>query len=388
MKRYVVTVAVLLTVLLTPLSTWPGAAAAQAGERCFAETGYCISGPIRAYWERNGGLPVFGYPTTPQRVETVEGRALQLQWFERDRLEIQNDGTVTAGRLGARLLELQGRPWVFGNEKPQPGRSLCTLFSETGYNMCPPFSNYWRANGGLERFGYPITSPFVEMIEGKMYTVQYFERRRMEIHPELPGSPILLGLLGNEVRALGDSPTGGAVPACLANMTEPMRIAYNQTWFRGSLGCPILYAPIDMPAAVQQFEHGEMIWFGPPQIRVPGGILPPTIVAYHTPSRPPVPTFQRFTDTWQAGIDPDEPNVTPPAGRYAPRRGFGKVWFENADVRTRIGWAIQDREQARRADYQILEYGLMVRIYEPGTAGVVYVFGDPLNPTQVYKVTL
>src|SRR4051794_16224894 len=41
-------------------------AAAQTGERCFPETGLCIAGPIRAFWERNGGLPVFGFPITPQ----------------------------------------------------------------------------------------------------------------------------------------------------------------------------------------------------------------------------------------------------------------------------------------------------------------------------------
>jgi hypothetical protein len=74
--------------------------AAQTGPRCFEETGYCISGPIRASWEQNGGLSVFGFPITPQRIETVEGRTLEVQWFELDRLEIQVDGIVTAGRLG------------------------------------------------------------------------------------------------------------------------------------------------------------------------------------------------------------------------------------------------------------------------------------------------
>ena len=85
--------------------------AAQTGPRCFEEPGYCISGPIRASWEQNGGLSVFGFPITPQRIETVEGRTLEVQWFERDRLEIQADGIVTAGRLGVRYLELTGRPW-------------------------------------------------------------------------------------------------------------------------------------------------------------------------------------------------------------------------------------------------------------------------------------
>jgi hypothetical protein len=143
-----------------------------------------------------------------------------------------------------------------------------------------------------------------------------------------------------------------------------------------------------MPAAVQQFERGEMIWFGPEQIRVPGGVLTPTILAYYQAPWGSAPTFQRFSDTWQAGIDPDTPNVVPPQGLFAPRRGFGKAWIDNADVRNTIGWAVQEIEQARRADYQILERGLMVRVYEPGMPGVVYVFGDLSNPSQVQKVQL
>ena len=75
-----------LLALITPLAA-PSSAQAQSGERCFPETNQCIVGPIRAYWERHGGLPIFGYPITPQRVETVEGRTLPVQWFQRDRLE-------------------------------------------------------------------------------------------------------------------------------------------------------------------------------------------------------------------------------------------------------------------------------------------------------------
>ena len=48
-----------------------GAARAQESRRCFAETGQCISGPIRTYWERNGGLPTFGLPISAAREELV-----------------------------------------------------------------------------------------------------------------------------------------------------------------------------------------------------------------------------------------------------------------------------------------------------------------------------
>jgi hypothetical protein len=176
---------------------------AQSGdERCFSETDHCISGPIRAYWEQNGGLPVFGLPITAQAEELVEGQPLVVQWFERDRLEIQPDGTVTAGRLGAEVLAARGEPWQeFPKADSRPEQ--CVFFPQTEHTMCPPFSGYWQDNGGLERFGYPITEAFQEELEGQTFTVQYYERRRIELHPEAdPPFQIQLGLLGRELREL------------------------------------------------------------------------------------------------------------------------------------------------------------------------------------------
>ena len=50
-----------------------GASSAQAQqeERCFSETGFCVSGPMLTYWESGGGLAVFGYPISAQRIELV-----------------------------------------------------------------------------------------------------------------------------------------------------------------------------------------------------------------------------------------------------------------------------------------------------------------------------
>ena len=172
-------------------------ATAQTDQRCFVETAQCIAGPIRAYWEQRGGLAVFGLPITAQVAERVEGAPLQVQWFERDRLEIQSDGRVTAGRLGVERLEQLGTPWQQGPGAPAgPG---CTAFPETGHQVCGAFAAYWRAGGGLERFGFPVTGAFVTELEGRPYTVQYFERRRFELHPEIGPDAVLLGLLGREV---------------------------------------------------------------------------------------------------------------------------------------------------------------------------------------------
>src|SRR5215216_4280268 len=138
-----------------------GAAHAQTDRRCFAETNQCIAGPIRAYWERNGGLPIFGYPITPQQVETVEGQTLPVQWFERDRLEDHGAAGVLAGRLGARYLELTYRPWEYFDKITSAGTpATCSFFEQTGHSMCEPYLSYWRQHGGLERFGYPVTQPF------------------------------------------------------------------------------------------------------------------------------------------------------------------------------------------------------------------------------------
>src|SRR3954454_12768079 len=138
-RKIMGTGAVLLFALAALVSIQPAQAASN--QRCFAETSYCISGPIRAYWERNGGLAVFGYPITAQRTELIEASWTgPVQWFQRDRLEdhsADNQG-VLAGRLGDSALQLQGINWrtLPGDTSTQAG---CRFFRETQFNLCEPF---------------------------------------------------------------------------------------------------------------------------------------------------------------------------------------------------------------------------------------------------------
>lgn len=72
-------------------------------------------------------------------------------------------------------------------------------FPSTGHNLGEPFLTYWRENGGLAVYGYPLTEAIQEKsaTDGKTYTVQYFERARLEAHPENEAPwDILLGQLG------------------------------------------------------------------------------------------------------------------------------------------------------------------------------------------------
>jgi len=223
----------LLTLALLALLAFALPAAAQADQRCFPETGQCIAGPIRAFWERNGGLSVFGFPITAQAAEAVEGSVLPVQWFERDRLEIQPNASVTAGRLGVeRLLQL-GTPWQQGMAAPV-GQS-CTTFPETGHQICGAFAAYWRANGGLERFGFPVTGEFFTELEGGSYTVQYFERRRFELHPAIGSNAVLLGLLGREVVAARPDQPQPPAPQPPPNLPPPGS---------GNAGCGTTPGPI------------------------------------------------------------------------------------------------------------------------------------------------
>jgi hypothetical protein len=82
------------------------------------------------------------------------------------------------------------------------GEPGARYFPETGHNVPAAFAAYWEAQGGLRRFGYPLTEAFIErsVTDGVEYMTQYFERARFEYHPEYAGthSEVLLGLLGVE----------------------------------------------------------------------------------------------------------------------------------------------------------------------------------------------
>ena len=73
--------------------------------------------------------------------------------------------------------------------------------SETGQCVRGRFLDYWEARGGLAINGYPLSPEFNEILEdGRPYTVQYFERTRLEYHPENAApNDILLGQFGRRI---------------------------------------------------------------------------------------------------------------------------------------------------------------------------------------------
>ncbi|MEO8288612.1 MAG: hypothetical protein ABI670_19505 [Chloroflexota bacterium] len=83
----------------------------------------------------------------------------------------------------------------------QTTQNNCTTFPETGKSLCGRFMQYWREHGGISQQGFPLSGEFQERsdIDGKTYTVQYFERAVFEYHPENKAPyDVLLSLLGTK----------------------------------------------------------------------------------------------------------------------------------------------------------------------------------------------
>jgi len=170
---------------------------------------------FRNYWLANGGLPIFGYPTSEEFVERGEdGRDYVVQYFERHRFELHPENAapynVLLSRLGDTILRQGGRDWfAFPKGARAPG---CAYFEATGHSLCEPFLSYYRTHGleldgragktpaeSLALFGQPISEPQVETLgDGQSYVVQWFERARFESHGD---QGVLLGLLSNDLTA-------------------------------------------------------------------------------------------------------------------------------------------------------------------------------------------
>jgi hypothetical protein len=145
-------------------------------------------------WQARGGLAIFGLPLTEA---IVLPSGVVVQYFERARLEYHPElaGTQYEILLGRLAVELgYATPPVAA---PTATVDLRWYFPATGHLLARDFRSYWQARGGLLLFGYPIGEAVME--EGRL--VQYFERARLELHPDLAGTPyaVQLGHLGVRV---------------------------------------------------------------------------------------------------------------------------------------------------------------------------------------------
>jgi len=150
-------------------------------------TEFVVSGEFLRFFNRYGDIETFGYPLTIEFKEA--GR--QVQYFHRGRMELFPENPpeqrVVLGQLGERMFAPEP---PLAEPEPQPDRRF---FPETGHTVTSAFLRYFERRGGEDLFGYPISEMMVE--NGRI--VQYFQRVRLEWHPDNPpGLWVQLGKLG------------------------------------------------------------------------------------------------------------------------------------------------------------------------------------------------
>jgi hypothetical protein len=155
-----------------------------------------------------------------------------------------------------------------------------------------------------------------------------------------------------------------------ANMTcpipPPAALAIDPTLTR-SLGCPV-GTITTLTTAVQSFEHGAMVYLqGTPQ----GAIYVLT-----TDGR-----FRRFDDTWMSS-EPETGGEIPPLGLIEPKRGFGKVWRMNLDVRGSLGWGVTE-EAGASSSVQFFDRGRAVFLPQRGETYLL--IDDPGGATGSWR---
>lgn len=121
----------------------------------------------------------------------------------------------------------------------------------------------------------------------------------------------------------------------------------------GSLGAHTAEAVMNRWVADQRFEHGYMYWRN--NEGSPANYI--YVLYYQGGTNPKKGAWQRYEDTWVEGMDELSClEAGPPNG---PRRGFGKVWCDNSDVRSDLGDATEE-EEGRHAGFQDFENGTLL----------------------------
>ncbi len=130
------------------------------------DTGHHIGGSVLAWWLQYGAENGLGWPVT--ELLKLDGR--YVQYFERGALAVS---ATTRDPRGVVPLDL-GRPYVasrpdrdvdrlrtHSGSKKDGASDAAHFFDETGYGVHEDLWAYFREDGGVYRFGYPLAAPVV-----------------------------------------------------------------------------------------------------------------------------------------------------------------------------------------------------------------------------------
>ncbi len=143
----------------------------------------------RGGWSNSGGGGAgFGYRTTGEAPGWC--RANSLKCFE---IELPNRRNLTAPQTARHYTAVLA---VLLWQQVEQGQQC---FGETGMCVAGRMRDFWREQGGTATFGLPLTTPVLMEVDGAQRTVQWFERGRLELHPEIPApNDVKAGRIGVE----------------------------------------------------------------------------------------------------------------------------------------------------------------------------------------------
>ena len=275
-------------------------------------------------------------------------------------------GMVRAGLVAAVLLAglLVGVP---------SGRAAAqACFQETGQCIDEPFLTYWQEHGGLAINGFPLTGAYTETLEdGKQYTVQYFERVRLEYHPEnVAPYDILLGQFGRTLYL-----TDPGQPKANAAEQKPGARYFAETghnvggafltYWEGTGGLAQFGFPIseEIRETLEDGKTYTVQYFERARFEMHPENLPPYDVL--------LGQFGRRI------VNALNPNATLP---YIVSGGRGGLYRNNLGVRVRLGLPNSD-EVTEQGVIQPFERGIM--IYRPSDQTITVVSRDANSGRQI-----
>jgi hypothetical protein len=186
------TASLIFILVLVSAASWMPAAGQVIGQPYFPQTGHSIKGDFyNTYYSVEYPFDVFGFPITGLLQDQTSGGI--VQYFQRARFELHPENPPES--------RVQWTP--IGQYLYIPGTAQsssddfqnCRIFPETGFQVCMAFRDFFEAKGGVAIFGYPISN--LETHDGLI--VQYFQRSRLEWHPEQSsGKRVVISNLGME----------------------------------------------------------------------------------------------------------------------------------------------------------------------------------------------
>ena len=297
----------------------------------FPKTGQWVRAAFLEFYQKNGASDMFGEPISG----VYEENGIPVQYFQRARFEWHQELSpgfqVILGKLGK---ELHGPAEAPVANVATPWDPNQRYFPQTGHIVSNAFLTFFDQHGAESVFGFPLSEARIE--NGTI--VQWFEKVRLEWHPENPEAyRVQMGLIGEEkYKKEGPAQNGPG-------------FQFGKVWednpkVASGLGMAV-QDQVTLEMTEEYFEGGFMLtWKGTNRIYViyEGG------------------QWESFQDTYRPG-DVAERDFPVPGDKYEPTGNFGKVWWGLGGPGSKLGWAV---EEARNfvGEYQKTERGFMVRI--------------------------